>query len=104
MPRCRPAGPVDRMRRGAAEALVDVDRRVGVAGRDRLARVEEHPLSVQRHGRERGIEGAVAPRRTGGHEVVVPPAYSYTSRHWGPCPAAQPVSVSAATSDSSVRT
>ena len=36
--------------------------------------------------------------------LVVPPAYSYTSRHWGPWPAAQPVSVSAATRDSSVRT
>ena len=64
-----PPGPVDSQGRAAPEPLVHVDRGVGVLGRDRLARVEEHPFPVQRHSRKRGIECPIAPHRAGGDQA-----------------------------------
>ena len=57
--RCRRSGP-SRQRRGAAGALVDVDRVVGVAGHERLVGVEEDLRPVVRGGVEEGVVGAVA--------------------------------------------
>ena len=79
------------------EALVHVDRGVGVpvAIDSRVSKNTRFPSSDA--AAERRIECPVAPRRARGHQARGAARVSYDVRHWGPWPAAQPVSVSAAT-------